>query len=71
MTINTKFNIGQPLHFINPDTMKAQCAEVWRIDTEYTANEMKINYWFSIDSKFKIIKEDGLFATREELLESL
>ena len=71
MTITTKFNIGQLLYFINPDTMKAQCAEVWRIHIECTANEMKIDYWFCIDSKYIIVVEGKTHATREELLESL
>lgn len=71
MTINTKFNVGQSLYFINPDTMKMQCSEVHRIDAEIHANEIKVTYFMNIDGKFKIIKEDGLFTTREELLESL
>ena len=71
MTINTKFNVGQLIYFIHPDTMKAQCAEVWRIHTEWAANEMKINYWFSIDGKYIIVTEGKTHATREELLESL
>jgi hypothetical protein len=51
--------------------MKMQCSEVHRIDAEIHANEIKVTYFMNIDGKFKIIKEDGLFTTREELLESL
>jgi hypothetical protein len=71
MTINTKFNVGQWLFFIDPETMKIQSGDVYKIDTEHKITDVKINYWFCIDSKYIIVSEDKTHATREELLESL
>ena len=66
MTVETKFNIGDEVWFMYK--LKPICERVTSL-TIYTCNKLVIEYFFEVP--FVFIREEKLFSTKQELLDSL
>lgn len=72
MTINTKYNIGQEVWFMNEN--KACSDIITAVHTYITETFSNVTYGFGNTIQTQIIttiKESDLFPTKEELLRSL
>ena len=74
MNIITAYNLNDELFFLDKNN-KIQRKPVYRIDIEVNSTEVKTQYWFKIEKgetyEFIILKEDQVFLTKEELMQSL
>ena len=66
MKIETKYDIGQQVWFMHK--LKPICEKVTSL-TIYTHNRLVIEYFFEVP--FVFIREENLFRTKQELLDSL
>jgi hypothetical protein len=73
MKIETKFNLGDIIHFLIKG--KAYSAQVVRIDTEtsniHQPNEFSYKCWVRVNDKFEIINDKDCFSTQEQLVDSI
>jgi len=70
MTIETKYHLAEQLFFLGKD-QKIKALMPWRVDAEIKIDQVKINYWFEVDSKFEIVDQSLVYPSREALIESL
>ena len=71
MNVETKFNLDQELYFLDEKTQKITCEKPYRIDTESEKTKVTIKYWFKPNNDYQIINEIRVFASRQELIDSL
>lgn len=66
MKIETKYDMGQEVWFMYK--LKPFCAKITSL-TVYTHNRMVIEYFF--EEPFTFVREEYIFRTKQELLDSL
>ena len=70
MTIETKYHLAEQLFFLGKD-QKIKALMPWRVDAEIKIDQVKISYWFEVDSKFEIVDQSLVYPSRELLINSL
>lgn len=71
MNVETKFNLDQELYFLDENTQKVLCKKVDQINTETIKDKVTVKYWFKVESSWQIVNEIRVFASRQELIDSL
>lgn len=80
MKIETKKNIGDVVFFLHKENNKIQSAPISKIYTESENSDSgidtEVKYWVKVlksgtDWEYKTLKENEVFDSREQLIESL
>lgn len=71
MNVETKFNLDQELYFLDEKTQKIACEKSHRCDIEVEDGKITIKYWFKPNNNYQIVNEIRVFASRQELIDSL
>lgn len=70
MKIETKFNIGDEIFFMDTNKIKNRIIRKLSLTMDEKF-EQSVMYYYIEDDKYRYISEKSIFATKQELLDSL
>jgi uncharacterized protein YbjQ (UPF0145 family) len=77
MIIETKYNIGQEVHFLSDKSKKIECAAIYKLDAEAEykkaddVTEIKVRYYFYHNNSVEIVREEFCFLTKQDVIDTL
>lgn len=69
MNVTTKFNVGDTVYTIDPETLKIKEFEIGSISTSTDAEKTNVYLYPKGSSSYNSIYESKCFASREELID--